>query len=230
MKAILLAAGKGSRLGDLGTTVPKPLIEIDGKPLLAHNVELCRKYGVSEVFINTHHLAEKIRLHCGDGTRFGVSITYSYEPELLGTAGALRNFREQLSDQPFFVLYADNYSDYSLDLLIKKYQTTETMGVIGFHYREDIESSGVAEFDQSCRVLKFIEKPKPGETESHWVNAGIYYLSPRIFEFIPSGFSDFGQHIFPKVLAEKIPLYGVCENFEVRAFDTPESYDSAVNA
>lgn len=228
MKAVLLAAGKGSRLGDLGTTLPKPLIEIDGKPLLAHNIELCRKYGVSEVFINTHHLADKIRLCCGDGSTFGVRITYSFEPELLGTAGALLNFREQLSAQPFFVLYADNYSNYNLDLLVNKYQTTETMGVIGFHYREDVKSSGVAEFDDSFRVLKFIEKPRRNQAQGNWVNAGIYFLNPRIFEFIPEGFSDFGGDIFPKLLSDNIPLHGVCERATVKAFDTPEMYRNSL--
>jgi len=229
MKAVILAAGKGTRLGDLTREIPKPLLRVHGKPILQHNIELCRKHKVTELYVNTHHHAEKIVECFGDGSRFGVSISYSYEPELLGTSGALRSFQENLSREPFFVIYADNYSNYDLNVLTKKFNSVNSIGVVAFHHREDVQSSGVAEFDEYHRITRFIEKPKPGETESHWVNAGMYYLSPRIFEFIPLGFSDFGQHIFPKILVEKIPLYGVCENFDVRAFDTPESYNNAVN-
>ena len=98
------------------------------------------------------------------------------------------------------------------------------MSVIAFHYREDVAHSGVAELDDKSRVLKFIEKPKLGETESHWVNAGIYLLNPEIIQYIPDGFSDFGRQIFPELLQKNKALYGVCEKKEVKVFDTPEMY------
>jgi NDP-sugar pyrophosphorylase family protein len=98
------------------------------------------------------------------------------------------------------------------------------MGVIAFHHREDVCASGVAEFDGDQRIVRFIEKPKQGETLSHWVNAGIYLLHPRIFNYIPAGFSDFARDVFPALLARNVPLYGICQKAEVRAFDTPEMY------
>ena len=224
MNAVILAAGKGSRLGSLTEAIPKPLIEFNGKTLLQHNIDLCRQHGIGQLFINTHHLAEKITGAFGDGSALGVHITYSYEPELLGTSGALRNFRQYLKDSPFFVLYGDNFSQYDLGLLQDMFGRHGCMGVVAFHDRDDVSLSGVAEFDEDQRIVRFIEKPKQGETLSHWVNAGIYLLHPRIFDYIPAGFSDFARDVFPPLLARNVPLYGICQKAEVRAFDTPEMY------
>ncbi len=90
MKAVILAAGKGERLSEITQSIPKPMIEFKGKPLLQHNIELCKRYGIEDIFINLHHLPDRITKYFGDGERFGVKIKYSYEEELLGTAGAVR--------------------------------------------------------------------------------------------------------------------------------------------
>lgn len=224
MKAVLLAAGKGSRISSLIRGIPKPLLKIAGKPVLQYNIELCRKHGIRKLFINTHHHAIKIREYFGDGNDFGVSIVYSYEPKLLGTAGALMNFHEHLSTGPFFVLYADNFSQFNLNALKEKFNRYRPLAVIGFHFRDDVSSSGVADFDSRGRITRFIEKPSDGQTKSRWVNAGIYYLSPKIFNHIPSGFSDFGKDIFPRLLENGFALYGVRNKADVIAFDTPEMY------
>ena len=222
MKAVILAAGKGSRLRSISSSIPKPLIPFRNKPLLQHNIELCTKYGIDCLFINTHHLSEQITSFLGDGRRFGVSVTYSYEPELLGTSGALRNFEHELRNGPFYVIYGDNYSDCDLSTLKMANELRNALGTIAFHRREDTRESGVAEFDVDWKIKRFLEKPKPGETDSRWVNAGIYYFRPQILDFIPSGSSDFGRYIFPMLLQNNVPLYGVCKDISVRSFDTPE--------
>ena len=221
MKAVILAAGKGERLRGV-VDIPKPMIRYQGKPILQHNIELCRKFGITEIFINTHHLPEVIKSYFGDGLAFGVEIRYSFEKELLGTAGALNSFREQLAAEPFFVLYGDNCSNFDLSSLVTEYLKHPCTGVIGFHYRKDVSQSGVGEFAFDGRIIKFVEKPKPGITDSHWVNAGIYYLSPAIFQYIPSGFSDFAKDVIPSLLSRDIPLYSVCFGTSLRAFDTPD--------
>lgn len=218
MKAIILAAGKGIRLGNFSNVLPKPMLNMDGKPILQHNIELCKKYGVTEIYINLHHLPHIIMKYFGNGKNFGVNIKYSYEEELLGTSGAVNHistYDPYFKKNPFYVLYGDNYSDYNLDSLKSDSLT------IGFHYRDDVTNSGVAEFDENNKILSFIEKPK-NETISHWVNAGIYYMVPEILNYIPDGYSDFSNDIFPKLLDENIPFYGVCSNTNVKAFDTPE--------
>ncbi len=236
MQAIILAAGKGERLKEITQTIPKPMIEYHGKPILQYNIELCKKYGINEIYINLHHLPEKITKYFGTGEKFEVNIKYSYEKELLGTAGAVKKIAKEFlnpsiqqfnnstiqQQNSFFILYGDNYSNYNLNLLIEKQKQTNSVCIIAFHIREDISHSGVAEFDKNGRILRFIEKPKNGETKSHWVNAGIYLLKSEILNFIKEGNSDFGKDIFPKLLKNQIPIYGVCENKEVKAFDTIE--------
>mgnify|MGYP000309577102 CR=1 FL=1 len=243
MKAIILAAGKGERLKEITQTIPKPMIEFRGKPVLQHNIELCKKFGIEDIYINVHHLSEKITNYFGDGEKFGVRIKYSYETELLGTAGAVKKIAKdfwniplvnQLTNQQisspdsFFVLYGDNYSNYDLNLLFMKKKLTNSNYIIAFHYREDTTHSGVAEFDEDGRILKFIEKPKLGETESHWVNAGVYLLNSSILNFISDGFFDFAKNVFPLMLKKNIPLYGVCNDSEVIAFDNLEMYNQNI--
>lgn len=232
MKAVILAAGKGERLKEVTQTLPKPMIEFNNKPILQNNIELCIQYGIKDIYINLHHLPDVITNYFGDGEKLGVNIRYSYEEELLGTAGAIRKVAEMYKDfasagkfdEPFYVIYGDNYSNYDLNSLKEKLIETGSLAVIGFHYREDTTSSGVAEFDETFRIKKFVEKPIPGESDSHWVNAGIYCLNKEIFNYIPAGFSDFAKDIFPALLKGSLPIYGICEDTIVKAFDTPEMY------
>ncbi len=222
MKALILAAGKGSRLGDITETIPKPMIKYKGKPILEHNIMLCKKFGVTDLYINTSHLANIIQEYFKNGEKWGVKITYSYEEELLGTSGAINNFRNSFSEVDFFVIYGDNFSEINLLELKKMKEDKKAIAAIAFHYREDVSMSGVAEFDKDNKVTMFIEKPKPGTTTSNWVNAGIYFLDSKIIYKIPSGFSDFAKDIFPQLMKENLPIYGICDSKDVLAFDTPE--------
>lgn len=229
LKAIILAAGVGERLGELTELTPKPMIIIDGKPILHHNIDLCVQHGVTDVYINLHHLPHVILGYFGTGQFFGTRIFYSHEEHLLGTAGGVRQIYDQLfaaeeRDDMFFVLYGDNYHKFDLSKLIAKYEETGGSHVIGFHRRDDVEHSGVAEFDDDGRITKFIEKPRDGQTESHWVNAGVYLLNPSIIPHIPFGVADFALDVFPALLKKNIAVYGVCEDVVVQAFDTPEMY------
>jgi len=244
LKAIILAAGKGERIKKISQSLPKPMLNVNGKPILQHNIELCKRYGIKDIYINLKHLPEKITEYFNDGKDFGVNITYSYEKELLGTAGAVKKIaneywsvqRLQYSNNPllqyldsFFVIYGDNISNFNLKSLIKKNEEVNSIGVIGFHYREDISNSGVAEFDKNGKINLFIEKPRTDQTESHWVNAGVYYLSAKIFSYIPKGFSDFATDVFPLLLEKNKSLYGVCCDSDVFAFDTPAMYLNSLN-
>lgn len=223
MKAIILAAGKSERLGRFAEKIPKPMIEVNGKPILQHNIELCKKNSILDLFINVHYLPMKIIEYFKNGSNFGVHIDYSLEKELLGTSGSVREIIEDFDDfdENFFVIYGDNYHEnIDFNALIKKSEETDSIATILFHYREDTQHSGVAEFDEDCKIVSFAEKPK--QTKSRWVNASVYYLSPKIINYIPHGVSDFSKDIFPRLLEEDIPIYGVCTNSIVRAFDTPE--------
>jgi mannose-1-phosphate guanylyltransferase len=205
--AFILAAGEGRRLRPLTDDVPKPMIEIAGRPILEHNVRMLARYGVDDITINLHHRGETIREHFGDGSRFGVRIAYSPEPELLGTAGALNVVREQFRE-PFFLLYGDNLTTCNLDRL--RARLDGAVAAIALFEREDVSQSGVVALDANDRITAFVEKPAPGEAPpSHWVSAGVMAFDPSIFRFIPpAGPSDFGRDVFPAALAADAPING----------------------
>jgi NDP-sugar pyrophosphorylase family protein len=204
------------------------MLEIAGKPILQHNIELCRKHGITDLFINTSHLAGRIRDFLGDGAKFGVSVRYSYEPELLGTAGALNNFREELRAAPFFVIYADNFSDFNLTEILRFHEKKLGIATIALSTKEDVSMSGIAVLDRDQRVIRFIEKPNTHEQESNFVNAGIYVLSPRVFSHIPSGFSDFGRDVFPALLSNGEEVFGIVMEGRLLAADTEDLYKMAL--
>jgi NDP-sugar pyrophosphorylase family protein len=207
-KAMLLAAGKGTRLRPLTETVAKCMVEVAGKPVLEHNIEWLRRYGVTELVINLHYLPQEVINYFGDGSRFGVRITYSYEEELLGTAGAVKKV-EAFFDSPFFVWYADNLSTCRLDRLWEFHQAKGGKVTLALHHRDDPTQSGIVGLDSSEGITRFLEKPQAEELFSHWVNAGIFVLDPSVLALIPSGVAfDFGRDVFPKLLERGVKLYG----------------------
>ncbi len=227
MNAILLAAGKGSRLGSITAEVPKPLLEIHGTPVLRHLAALCARHGVEDLCINTHYLAERIRETMGDGSELGLRIHYSYEEALLGTAGALRNFRSQLEGDAFYVLYGDNFMDYDLSAMAAFHHEHGGIGTVALYEKEDVRHSGIAVLDAEQRITRFIEKPTAEQAISHLVNCGLYVLEPEIFDFIPEGEADFGKDIFPALLAQGKELYGMVMDRPLIAIDTVDMYREA---
>lgn len=232
MKAVILAAGKGERFREVTDTIPKPMLVYKNKPVLEHNILLCKNYGITDLYINLHHLPNAIKDYFDEGSKFGVKIKYSYEEELLGTSGAVKKIANDYwrdSSENFFVIYGDNYSALDLNLLKNKFDEVGPLGVIGFHYREDVSSSGVALFNENFKIKQFIEKPKT-DVGTNWVNAGIYYFNPEVLNFIPEGYSDFGKDIFPGLMEQNQSLYGVCYKDDVLYFDTKEFYNKNINS
>jgi len=222
MTAVILAAGKGSRLGALGEATPKPLIPVSGKCPLERHLESCARAGVERVFINTHHLADAIRTFAGDGSRFGLTIRYSFEPELLGTAGALNNFRDDIGGGAIFVLYGDNVLECDLQALGAEHDRSRAVATIALHPREDVSTSGMVVLDDGGRITRFVEKPPKELQVSNLVNAGVYCLDPSVLMRIPAGVSDFGHDIFPGLLADGAHLQGFVLEGDVLPIDTPE--------
>jgi len=230
MKAVLLAAGKGERLGEVTQTIPKPMLPVFGKPVIVHNIEICQRFGISDIYINLHHLPEVITDYLGDGRRFGVSITYSREETILGTAGGVKRFAEKLSGERFFVIYADNYSNYDLGTIYDRHcQAGANMSIAVFEL-EDIGQGGVASMNEGNWICKFVEKPKKDDAiDSHWANAGIYLMEPELLDLIPAGFSDFGKDVIPRLIAGGNKVLGVKILTPVVSIDTPERFKKAKN-
>jgi len=217
MKAIILCAGKGERLRPLTNEIPKPMIPINNMPVLEYLIALCRKHSIRDIAINTSYLPEKIKQYFGDGRKFGVKLRYSYEPELLGTSGALNNFRA-FFDSSFFVLYGDNLTDLNLTEMMDYHKKKKGLGTL-FVYKEPLvdekTTPGVIILNEDGKIQRIIEKPTDAEIveinkispDKKFMNSGIYILENKILDLIPAGFSDFSKNIFPKIM-ETYELYG----------------------
>ncbi|MBT4431713.1 MAG: nucleotidyltransferase family protein [Nitrospinaceae bacterium] len=226
MKAVVLAAGKGTRLNRLTETTPKPMLPVGGEPIVSYLLEQLAKVGVSEIFMNLHHSPDVLRNYCGDGSSWGFQITYSYEPELLGTAGAVKNFQKYLEGEPFWVMYGDNYLECDLYSLWEFHAERDGVASIALFEREDTSGAGIAQLDDDDRVTGFVEKPPEGSGAGNLVNGGLYVLSPDIFSHIPAhGAPDFGYDIFPALLSGGHPIFGKVMPGEVLGIDTPERYE-----
>jgi len=227
MKAMVLAAGLGTRLRPLTEDKPKCLVPLAGRPLIGWTLEWLRRAGVTECVINLHYLPEKVQQFVGDGSGYGLRVTYSYEPELLGTAGAV-NKVASFFDTPFYVIYSDNFSQWDIRKLKFEYERDNSIGTVAVHWREDVTQSGMVEFDQNNRILRLVEKPKPEGVTSHYVNAGFYYLNPRVFNYIPEGKPcDFAFNVFPEMLRAREEMYAVKMEDPIIGIDTIESYNRA---
>jgi mannose-1-phosphate guanylyltransferase/phosphomannomutase len=225
MTAMILAAGEGSRLRPLTDHTPKPMLRICGRPILEHGIRLLTKHGIRDLVINLHHRPEEIRAYFGDGAAWGASIRYSFEPHLLGTAGAVRKVQE-VFDQTFLVLYGDNLTDCDLDRLRTFHQSRRAMATIALFRRENVSASGIAELADDDRIVRFVEKPQADAIFSHWVNAGLLVLEPAVLTMIPPGRpADFGRDVLPGLLANGYPVYGYRMREHLWWIDTIEDYE-----
>jgi predicted dehydrogenase len=210
-KALILAAGKGTRLGRFTAHMPKPMLRVHDQPVLETHVRRLKAAGVQEIWINLHHAPEVIRAH------FGSTVRYSEEETLLGTAGALRKLSAEFKDGPFFVVYGDNYME--LD-----YASMPARGILTMllHHRDYVAESGVVKLGPNSRIVGFQEKPAQGSEVSHWVNAGVYLCQPGVLDYLHSGESDFARDVFPRMLTSGCELYGSISPVAVTPLDTPE--------
>lgn len=227
MKALVLAAGKSTRIAGVSAGLPKPLIPVDGEPILAHTLRWLSAYGVTDIWINLHFQPETIRQFVGDGCAWGVRVSYSEEPEILGTAGAVKKLEKEWTED-FLVVYGDNLLGFDLRRMRETHARSAALGTIAVYDWTRDAHSGIAggrvALDADGRVAGFQEGRGEGEGLSKWVNAGVYLFRPEICEDIPlNTFCDFGRDVFPALMKEgrrlqAFPIGGYC-----LAADTPEA-------
>ncbi len=228
MKAMILAAGKGTRVRPITHTIPKPLIPILQKPVMEFLLELLRKHGFDQIVVNVSHLANEIESYFRDGQRFGVEIAYSFEGSIiegelvgkaLGSAGGMRKIQDfyPFFDDTFVVLCGDALIDLDLSAALKKHKEKGAIATIVTKSvpREQVSSYGVVVTDESDRIKSFQEKPSVEEALSTNINTGIYIFEPEVLDYIPSGQEyDIGGDLFPKLVAMGAPFYAVPMEFE----------------
>lgn len=221
-KALILAGGKGTRMLPLTATTPKPMLKVQGKPLLEHNIDFLKRFGVQEIIISIGYLKEQIIDYFKDGAAFGVHITYIEEDpqQPMGTAGPLRKAKDLLKGDSFIVLNADELKDVNLEQFYRSHLQSEGLATIALTTVKDPSLFGVAMLDGN-RILRFIEKPEQGSSPSKLINAGLYVFEPTILDMIPEGFSMLEVDVFPK-LARDGKLYGYPFSGSWFAPETPE--------
>ena len=229
MKALLLAAGAGTRLRPLTADRPKPMVEIAGEPAVAHSLRWLKRQSVRDVAINLHHYPQVLRDYVGDGSRFGLRVTYSLEPELLGTAGALRPLRKFFrGEDVFLVLYGDVLTDLELQTVCCRHATTEADATVVVARVEDPTRAGIVAFDRDQRITRFVEKPAAHEVFSEWANAGIYLCGSKVLRYVsPGGRQDFARDLFPAMLADGCRLQASPTSALVIDFGSPERLELA---
>ena len=222
MKAMILAAGKGTRVRPLTYDLPKPMIPLLGKPVMAYLVEHLAKHGVTEIMVNVSYLHDKIEEYFGEGHQFGVQIGYSFEgytnddgevvPQPIGSAGGMKKIQEfgGFFDETTIVLCGDALID--LDLKSALFEHRRKGALASVITREvpwdKVSSYGVVVTDKDGRITEFQEKPAKEQALSNFISTGIYIFEPEVIDLIPSGQSfDIGSELFPLMAARGLPFY-----------------------
>jgi mannose-1-phosphate guanylyltransferase len=219
---MILAAGKGTRVRPLTYDLPKPMIPVLGKPVMAYLIEHLRKHGVTEIMVNVSHLHEKIEEYFGEGEQYGVQIGYSFEGYTkedgevvavpIGSAGGMKKIQEfgGFFDDTTIVLCGDALIDLDLKAALAEHRRKGAMAtVITKEVPWDkVSSYGVVVTDQNGRITQFQEKPKQEDALSNFISTGIYLFEPEVIDLIPSGVEfDIGSQLFPLLAEKGMPFY-----------------------
>lgn len=235
VKGFVLAAGEGARLRPLTLNMPKPMLPIDGRPLLERTLQWLRRHGVRDIAINLHHCPDVIVNYFGSGEALDVELAYSYEDTPLGTAGGVRRMRDFIGDSPLVVVYGDVLTDMNLhDLLAFHRRVTardSAAGVTLSLYRVTNPTEvGLVDMDAAGRILRFVEKPKPEDVFTDLANAGVMVVEPWVIDMIPPDvFFNFGRDLFPMLLEKGVAMYGLAapEDTFVMDIGSHATYDRA---
>lgn len=228
MKAMVLAAGKGTRLAPLTDVLPKPMAPVAGKPIIGHIFELLQASGVTEAYVNVYHLAESILGHYGhESLMNGMTVNITREESLMGTAGGVRRISDRFDDT-FVVIMGDALTDVDLREIIAFHKERGAAATLALMRVEDTSQYGVVELDSEGNILAFQEKPEPEEAISTLANTGIYVLEPRVLEYIPEDtFFDFANDVFPRLLESGEKFVGCEGDFYWSDIGNLEAYRKA---
>ena len=206
MKAVILVGGEGTRLRPLTCRTPKAMIPVVNRPFLEHMLIHLKSHGIDDVILALCYLPDRIRDSFGSGDEMGIRLIYVREESPLGTAGAVKNAGEHLDDT-FFVFNGDVFSDLDLTAMLRFHRDRHALTTIALTPVDDPSAYGVVETNERDRIQRFVEKPKPGETNCNMINAGTYILEPDVLGYIPTGTPFmFEHHLFP-LLLEKEELF-----------------------
>jgi len=214
---LILAGGRGTRLKPITDEIPKPLLPIQGKPVIEYTLDLFKKFGIKKVLLSIGYMGDQIKEHFGNGKKFGLDIIYIEEDTPQGTAGPLRLAKKYLTET-FVMCNADELKDIDLEEMYLFHKENNAIGTIALTTVPDPSIYGVAKL-QGNKILEFIEKPKKEKAPSNLINSGLYILEPSVLNYIPDGNEavSIEKQVFP-LLATEGRLYGY--HFSGQWFDT----------
>jgi mannose-1-phosphate guanylyltransferase len=228
MKAMVLAAGKGTRLYPITGEIPKPMAPVVGKPIIQHIFELLAKTEMDEVYVNVHYLADAILDTYGSMTSVnGMKVRITREDKLMGTAGSVKRIADSF-DETFVVIMGDALTDVDVREVVAFHQERGALATLALMRVEDTSQYGIVELGPEQDIMEFQEKPDPDEALSNLANTGIYVLEPEVLEYIPDNtFFDFAKDVFPCLLEAGEKLVGYEGTFYWSDIGTLEAYKAA---
>lgn len=227
MRGMILAGGLSTRLQPLTFDLPKPLVPVLDRPVVGHVIDYLRNNGVDDLVVNVHYHADAVERYIGDGSEFGVRMTYLREETLLGSAGAVKQVEDRFSST-FVVIGCDDVTDVDLSAAIEFHRARRAEATLVLHEAEDVTQFGVVITAPDGRITDFQEKPAKGTERSRLANTGIYIFEPSVLARIPAAtFYDFGKQVFPEMLASEARFFGVRQRAYWCDIGTPAEYRRA---
>lgn len=209
MKAMILAAGVGSRLDPLTRNIPKPMVPIVNKPVMEHIVEKLAAGGFTEIMVNVYYLGEQIMDYFGDGKKWKLKIHYSPEEQLWGDAGSVKRCEDFFDGDTFVVVGGDDLADIDIRRILRFHKERKALATIALSLVDDPSEYGIALLNDRGRITRFLEKPKGEVIFSNSANTGVYVFDRHVLELIPKGkLYGFGAQLFPMLLEQKTRFYG----------------------
>ncbi|HLZ32552.1 MAG TPA: NDP-sugar synthase [Nitrospira sp.] len=228
MKAMILAAGLGTRLRPLTNTIPKPLLPIAGTPLIVWNLLLLKRHGFHDVIINLHHLGPMIEQALGNGSKYGLRIYYSHEPVILGTGGGIKQAEPNFSGEPVLVLNGDTLFELNLEALCAFHQERKAAATLVLRPDSDAVRWGLVEIGPGHRIVRITGRGKaePGPTQPRMF-AGIHILNPRLLREVRKGMESSIIDAYVSAIQCDEPVFGYDLGGYWSDVGTPERYAQA---
>ncbi len=228
MKALLLAAGFGTRLRPITEKTPKALVPVLNVPLIEYGISFLKHHGITEIFINLHHLPDRIREHLGDGERFGVKITYLFEKEILGTGGSIASMKSHVSER-FLVMNSDVICDFDLEAFVDRHIAEGALVTLGLVEAKEGDPHAVVTVDADGRVIRLLEgTSQPSLPSANAVFTGIHLIEPRLFDYLPAGiFYSITSDVYQRLVHERSDIRGQFIGGRWHDAGTPETLVAA---
>lgn len=225
MKALILAAGFGTRMSPITDFIPKPLIPVLNRPVIEYNIHFLKHFGIKEIFINLHHNGEKISDALGNGKKYGVKIKYFKEKEILGTGGAIANMGGNVTS-PFIVINSDTIFDFDLDEIINSHFKSGSKVTLGVISSSPKDPRAVLRIDENSRVVRMLNASYEKEIpEGNAIFTGLHVIDPSLLEYIPDNiFTSITNYVYKRMIEHREHINALFINGKWWDMGTPDDY------